>query len=73
MATLADLMPQARALSRAEKQELVRALNEDLIQEDELLRPLLAPGPPLEVWSPYDAYEAAADLQRLLDAKSGAP
>jgi hypothetical protein len=60
-----DLLPAVRALPRAEQLKLVHAVIDSLA----------APAPHASIpdgeyaiWSPYDSYEAAATLMKLLDA-----
>jgi hypothetical protein len=69
MATLAELIPQAKALPRTEKQELVQALTEDLFREDDTLRLLLAPGT-IEIWTPFDGHEDMTLLHKYLEETS---
>ena len=61
--SLAEVLPEARALPREDKIELLRVLSKEL-EENEA--PFILPGT-YEVWSPFDAFEAAATMQRFLE------
>jgi hypothetical protein len=62
--TIDALIPTLRELSRAEKIRAIQFLASEL-EKDETL--MLQPGKEYAIWSPYDAYEAANQLQQLLD------
>jgi hypothetical protein len=62
--TIDALIPTLRELSRAEKLRAIQFLASELEKEEALT---LKPGTEYEIWSPYDAYEAASQLQQLLD------
>jgi hypothetical protein len=68
--SLADLLPAVRALSRAEKAELLRAVTDELARDDALW--WFKPG---EVYSAgsglHDAHEAAAILWNQLQERNG--
>jgi hypothetical protein len=70
--SLADLLPTLQALPRAEKLQAIHYLTEQLLEEDKLLAHF-RPGVSYPVYSPYDAYEAAAALRQLLEAEKTAP
>jgi hypothetical protein len=63
--SLADLLPSVQSLPRADKFRLVQHLVADLAREEGVASP--EPGVTYPVWSPYDSYEAATVLQRLLE------
>lgn len=63
--TLNDLMPQLRSLTRAEKLEAIQLLARDLASGEEPSGMLT--GQDYPVWSPLEAYDAAATLSQLLD------
>jgi hypothetical protein len=65
--TFAEMLPRARALSRVEKLRLIQQLAEDLVQAEEST-PLI-PEQTYPLWSPDQAYDAAADLLRALEAE----
>jgi len=62
--TMDELMPTLRELSRAEKLRAIQFLAAELEKEE---TPMLKPGAEYAVWSPYEAYGAASQLQKLLD------
>ena len=62
--SLAEVLPAAQRLSRADKVRLIQVLAEDLGHAETV--PLLQEGQTYSVWSPYDADEAAAALLELL-------
>ncbi len=60
-----ELLNTLRTLDRAEKLHILQMLVSELAQEEaHLLRPDMA----YTVWSPYDAYEAAEAMLKLLKA-----
>jgi hypothetical protein len=63
--SLAELLPAARALSRADQVQLVRTLADELLLEDVFPQ---ANGAAISVWSQWDAHAAALDIARLLEA-----
>lgn len=63
--TIVELLPQLQALPRGEKLRVVEFLVSEIAREEEL-QPLVA-GAAYQIWSPFDASEAAATLQSLLD------
>ena len=67
---LPDLLPTVRALSRTDKLRLIEMLARELAQEE---IPYLVPGATYEVWTPIDAFEAAAVMLRELEKAKAAP
>jgi hypothetical protein len=65
--SLVELLPSARALSADEKFELIREMTQDLAKSDPIAM-LVAAGE-IPMWSPIEAYAAAAQLEQLLDAE----
>lgn len=67
--TLAEVLPEVLALSRADRLRLSQLVAEGLANEESMG---LRPGMEFEVWSPFEAFEAAQTLQRVLavDAQS---
>jgi hypothetical protein len=64
---LTQLFPSLRELKRAEKLYVIQFLVSELAQEE---TPLLQSGVAYPVWSPYDAFDAAAImLNALAEAK----
>jgi hypothetical protein len=67
---LTELLPAIHALPRADKLRLIRVLIEDLANEE-----AIAPSPPdtaHAIWTPYDAYDAAAALLQVLNEDQAA-
>ena len=63
---LAEILPAAKTLSRAERYRLIQLLAEDLAREDHFG---VIPGGEYEIWSPYDADEAAQTALNYLEAR----
>jgi hypothetical protein len=59
------LMSELHQLSHAEKLRVVQLLVNELASEAG--HDTLTPGTSYEIWSPYDAFEAANQLQEMLD------
>ncbi len=64
--TLAEIWPTLQTLSQTDKRLLVQALAAELAREEEAS--LVDVGGSYAIWSPFDAHEAAATLQRLLES-----
>ncbi len=62
--TLSELLPALHGLSRAEKLRAIQWLAADVAQEDASAVAALEGVYP--TWSPYDAFEGAATLMRVL-------
>lgn len=66
--SLTELMPVVQALPRRDRLRLVQLLVADLAREEGIsLEENITPFP---IWSPYNAYEAAAVLQEALESDS---
>lgn len=63
---LVELFPALRELKRAEKLYLIQFLVSELAQEES---DFIQPGVGYPVWSPYDAFDAAAVMLKALDAE----
>jgi len=68
--TLNELLPSVHVLPRAEKLRLIQILAADVASEDSI-------GPPdadraYPVWSPYEAFDGAATLLRVLEQEEAA-
>ncbi len=63
--TLTELIPEIHTLPHADKIRLREMLDGDLALEQEVTR--LFPSGECPIWSPYEAHEAAAIMQRALD------
>lgn len=59
-----QLLADLHKLNRSEKLRVVRILVNELAAEEELLNLIAGEH---EVWSPYDAFEAANTLQMMLE------
>lgn len=69
--TLNELLPALHALPRADKLRLIQVLAAAVAREDGI-----TPGDvekAFPVWSPYEAFDGAATLLRLLDEEKAAP
>jgi len=63
--TLTELLPALHSLAKSEKLRAIQVLAADVAREDgEMLAPSEAPYP---IWSPYDTFDGAAALMRLLE------
>lgn len=65
-----DLVPTILALSRADKLRLVQVIVGDLARDEGV--PLLQPGASYPVWTPLDAFDAAAVMLREIEAREAA-
>ena len=65
---LTAVKQEAKALTRTEKIELIRFLSNDLLKDERLN--YFTPGEQHAAWSQFDAHEAAAALQTLLDKQT---
>jgi hypothetical protein len=63
--SIAELLPKLQALPRAEKLQLIQLLIVDLAREEGI--PLAEVGSAYPVWSPHQAYGAAATMLKALD------
>jgi hypothetical protein len=63
--SLTELLPVVHALPRVDKLKLLRMLADDLAAEE--LGQALESGTRHTLWSPYDAYDAAAVLLEAID------
>ena len=63
--TLTDLIPELRALPRADKLWVIQMMAAEVASEEEA--GLLKPGQEYSIWSPFDAFEGAATLMRVLE------
>lgn len=66
--SLSELVPAAQALPRGEKLRLVQILVNELAADNDTGG--LVPGAEYPVWSPFDAFEAADVMQRLLEERN---
>ncbi len=68
--TLSELLPALHGLPRADKLRAIQVLAADVAREEgDMLASSDAAHP---IWSPYDAFEGAATLMRLLDEEQAA-
>jgi hypothetical protein len=64
--SLTELLPTIHALPRVDKLRLMQVLVTDIAQEE--IGELAADQTPQVIWSPFDAYDAAAVLLDTLNA-----
>jgi hypothetical protein len=69
--SLAELLPAVQSLHHQDKLRLLQFLAGELARAEGL--PEILHGAEYPVWSPYDAYEAAAVLERALQADRERP
>jgi len=69
--SLVDLLPTVRALPRADKLRLMHLLIAELAREEGI--PLVEEQGSYPIWTPYNAFDAAATLWQALDQKTAAP
>jgi hypothetical protein len=62
--SLAELFPVVRSLPHPDKLRLLQFLAGELARENGL--PMVQPGAEYPIWSPYDAFDAAAAMARVL-------
>ena len=67
--TLEELFTELRKLNRADKIRAMQTLIQDLAAEENAL---LVPGATYDVWSPYDAGDAAQTLLSMLENEKDA-
>lgn len=63
--SLAEILPKLQELSRADQLRVIAFLASELSKQETLS--LLEDGRTYEVWSPYDAFEAANVLGKMLE------
>ena len=68
--TLAELLPELRGLPRADKLRVIQLLASDVAREEGA--DVIAAEGSYPIWSPYDAFEGAATLLRVLDEEQAA-
>lgn len=68
--TLQNILQEAKALSSADRRELIKLLVDTLTTEEPTppsVETLLQPDIAHEIWSPYDSFKAAQQLQAMLN------
>lgn len=60
---MTQILPELRKLKRVEKLYIMQVLVSELAQEES---ELIQPGVSYPIWSPYDAYDAAATMLKVL-------
>jgi hypothetical protein len=68
--TLSELLPELRALPRADKLRVIEMMAADVAREEGIQ--LTAADKAYAVWSPYDAFGGAAALLRVLNEQEAA-
>ena len=69
-ANLPELLPTLHALSRADKLRVIQHLVVELAQDEGV--PLFEAGASYPIWTPFEAYDAAASLLKMLEAERAA-
>ena len=69
--SLSELLPMLQTLPRADKMRLIQLLVVNLAREEGV--PLVEVGMHYPIWSPYDAFDAADSLLKMLDEPQGEP
>ncbi|CAN5456802.1 hypothetical protein BH10ACI2_BH10ACI2_03210 [soil metagenome] len=64
--TITEVLPTLRSLNRKDKIRAIQFLANEVAREEEIV---FEEGKIYEVWSPFDSYEAAGQLQKLLDER----
>ena len=64
--TIEELLPTLHELSRADKLRAMQFLVQELAQEEEVV---LNPNATYAMWTPYNAFEAADTLLKILQAE----
>lgn len=68
--SLTDVLPEVESLSRLDKIRLIQILAQELEREESSL---IEPGRSYPVWSPDQAFKAAAALLQALEDEKGQP
>jgi hypothetical protein len=68
--SLTDVLPEVESLSRLDKIRLIQILAQELEREESSL---IEPGRSYPVWSPDQAFPAAAALLQALEDEKGQP
>ncbi len=68
--TLNDLMPELRALPRTDKLWVIQIMAAEVAREENPGLPKA--GQEYPIWSPFDAFEGAATLMRVLEQEKAA-
>ncbi len=63
--SITELMPMLKSLPRDEKLQVFRLMASDLTQDAGV--DILQSGASYPIWTPFNAYDAAQSLQRLLE------
>lgn len=63
--TLSEILPTIQSLPRADKLRLIQLLAADVARDDEIA--LEVADKTVPIWSPYDSFQGAAAVLRLLD------
>ena len=65
--TLAEMLPSLAALTKDEKGQVIDLLSSQVAEPT--LAEMFPSGKVLEIWSPYESYEAAHQLEQMLEAR----
>lgn len=64
--TAAELLPTLKALNHTEKIRAIQFLANEVAREEEVF---FEEGKTYEVWSPFESFEAAEQLRKLIEEK----
>lgn len=67
--TVADVLPTLKALNHKDKIRALQFLANEVAKEEEVF---FEEGKTYEIYSPYDSFEAAEQLKKLLEEKESA-
>ena len=62
--SISEVLPELKRLNRYEKMRVVQILIDEIAAEEAAF---FEPGGEYEVWSPYESFEAAETLSRMLE------
>lgn len=67
--TISEVLPTLKALNHKDKIRAIQFLANEVAKEEEIF---FEEGKTYEIWSPFEAYEAASQLEKLLAEKESA-
>ena len=66
--TITEVLPTLKALNHKDKIRAIQFLANEVAKEEEVF---FEEGKTYEIWSPFEAFEAAEQLEKLLEEKEG--